>query len=146
MSAIQAFEQTMYPPLVQRLIDELGYPVLGREDLAGFVSDDQVGVLFFTEDARKYPETNDVAVVLPELVKHYQGRLKPAIILREDEKVLQKLYDFYQWPNLVFIRGQHYLGSIGKIRDWHVYLERIDALLEAEPTRPPGGDIPLLTA
>lgn len=133
-------------PLIQRLIDDYGYPVLGADNLDALPADNRVNVLFFTEDPKKYPETLDVAVILPELVAHYGDRLHPAIVARADEKTLQEQYGFSQWPTLVFLRGRDYLGAISRIQDWHVYLERIDELLAAEPTRPPGVGIPVVSA
>ncbi len=127
------------PPSVRRLIDELGYPLLGASELPAFLRAEPavVTVLFFTEDPQRYPESDDVAVVLPELVRHFAGRLRPAVVARQDERALQALYGFQKWPALVFLRGEDYLGAITGIQDWHVYLERIEALLRADPKRPP---------
>jgi hydrogenase-1 operon protein HyaE len=94
-------------------------------------------VLFFTEEPSRFPESNDVAVVLPELVKAFQGQFTPAIVARSDEKKLQSLYGFQSWPALVFLRGQSYLGAITGIQDWMVYLTDINRILASEPSRPP---------
>ncbi len=135
-------------PLIRRLIEECGFPLLGAAELDAFLRQEPetVTVLFFPEDARKYPESNDVAVVLPELVKHFGGRLRAAVISRQDEKALQQLYGFQQWPALVFVRGQTYLGSICKIQDWEVYLERIEKILQNKSGQSRGIGIPVVTA
>lgn len=146
MNPATAHAESATPPLIQRLIDDYGYPVLGAADIDALPADDRVNVLFFTEDPKKYPETLDVAVVLPELVAHYGERLHPVIVARADERALQERYGFAQWPTLVFLHGRNYLGAISRIQDWHVYLERIDELLTAEPTRPPGVGVPVVGA
>ncbi len=135
-----------WPPLVRRLIEELGYPVVDEHGLAGFLDAHPVSVLFFSEDEKKYPETSDVAVVLPELVKHFDGRIAPAIVDPRAAPALQELYGFRQWPALVFLRGDAYLGAICRIQDWQDYLERIEELLQARPSRPPGIGIPVVGA
>ncbi len=143
MNPATAPEPSGTPPLIQRLIDDHGYPVLDATAIDALPAE-TVHVLFFTEDPKKYPETLDVAIVLPELVARYDGRLNPVIVARADEKTLQERFGFSQWPTLVFLRGHDYLGAISRIQDWHVYLERIDELLTAEPVRPPGVGVPVV--
>jgi len=134
----------MSSPLLDRLTQELGYPLLDIDGLDAFLGNNEYSVLFFTEDPKRYPETNDVAVVLPELVKAFDGRFTPAVIERGAEKTLQTRYGFKVWPALVFLRGNAYLGTITKIQDWSVYLERVGTLLNSEPSRPPGVGIPVV--
>ena len=131
--------------LIERLVQELNYPIVDASTLNKFLQQNTCSVLFFTEDPSRFPETNDVAVVLPELVKAFQGQITPALIARSDEKKLQSLYGFQSWPALVFLRGQSYLGAITGIQDWIVYLEEIKALLAAEPSRPPAIGIPVVS-
>ncbi len=138
-------ESGTLPPLVQRLIDAHGCPIVDTETLDNFLADAScINVLFFCEDPKKYPETNDVAVVLPELLRHFKGRLRAAVVARKDERRLQEFYGFQQWPTLVFLRGHGYLGTISRIQDWHEYLERIESFLRAEPTRPPSIGVPVV--
>ena len=82
----------MKHPLIQRLQDEFGYPELTMANHDEFVAPDEVGVLFFAGDPKRYKETTDVAVVLPELVKAFGGRLRAAVVAKEDEIELQKKY------------------------------------------------------
>ena len=135
------------PPLVQRFVDEHDCPIVDTNTLDTFLADAScVSVLFFCEDPKKYPETNDVAVVLPELLRHFKGHLRAAVVARKDERRLQELYGFQQWPTLVFLRGHGYLGAISRIQDWHEYLERIESFLRGEPTRPPSIGVPVVGA
>lgn len=138
--------ETLNHPLIQRLIDEYAYPVIGLEEHDEFVADPAVNVLFFAGEPKKFGETVDVAVVLPEIVSAFNGQLRPAVVTREAEKELQKKYGFREWPSLVFVRGGGYLGVISRIRNWQEYLEEINEILRSEPRRPPGFKIPVVTA
>ncbi len=131
-------------PLIERLTDELGYPLVDLDNIDEFFSSAELSVLFFTEDVKRFPESNDVAVVLPELLKAFPT-LAAAVVSHRDERKLQKQYGFTSWPALVFFRDGQYLGALTGIQDWNVYLEEINRLLAAEPTRPPTLGIPVVT-
>lgn len=128
----------MSHPLIRRLHDEFGYPELTLDSHDEFVAPDRVGVLFFAGDPKRYKETTDVAVVLPELVAAFGDRLRPAVVARTDEIALQKHYGFRAWPSLVFVRSGGYLGTVSRMKNWSEYLEEISELLTAEPREAPG--------
>lgn len=127
----------MSSPLIERLQHEFHYPLVDASNLTAFLKGNACTALFFTEDPKRFHESNDVAVVLPELVKAFPNQFTPAIVARSDEKKLQSLYGFQAWPALVFLRGQNYLGAITGIQDWAVYLTDIKTILASEPSRPP---------
>ena len=128
----------MFSPLVQTMIEQYDYPVLTAAELGGFLESGEDVVLFFTENASKFPETNDVAMILPELVKAFGGRFAAAVIAPGDQRRLQMRYGFREWPSLVFLRNGEYLGAISRVQDWNVYLAEIDRILASAPSRPPG--------
>ncbi len=131
-------------PLIDRLTEELNYPMLDLSNIDTFLADNDFSVLFFTEDIKRFPETNDVAVVLPELLTVFPD-LKPAVISRNDEKKLQSLYGFRAWPALVFMRGEQYLDVITGIQDWSDYLSQIKTILTSEPSRPLSIGVPVVS-
>ena len=131
-------------PLIDRLTDELNYPKLDLSNIDAFLADNDFSVLFFTEDVKRFPETNDVAVVLPELLAVFPD-LKAAVISRDDEKKLQSLYGFRAWPALVFMRGEQYLDAITGIQDWSDYLSQIKTILNSEPKRPLSVGVPVVS-
>ncbi|HPY41960.1 MAG: hydrogenase-1 expression HyaE [Thiolinea sp.] len=135
----------MSSPLIERLQREFSYPTVDASSLNDFLKQNACTVLFFTEEPSRFPESNDVAVVLPELVKAFQGKFTPAIVARSDEKKLQSLYGFQSWPALVFLRGQNYLGAITGIQDWGVYLDEINTILASTGSRPPAIGIPVVS-
>ena len=67
----------MMHPLIQRLYDDFGYPEVTLETHQDFVSQPGITVLFFAGDPNRFRDTTDVAVVLPELVKAFEGTLRP---------------------------------------------------------------------
>ena len=68
----------MNSPLINRLIDELGYPLLDDDNFEGFIEQTPISVLFLTEDPKRFPESLDVAVILPELLCARMSR-QPAV-------------------------------------------------------------------
>jgi len=133
----------MASPLIDRLVDELGYPRLGSEGFDEFVKQQPFSVLFFTENPVRFPESNDVAVILPELLKQFP-QLTPVVIDPSAEKRLQGRYNFTVWPTLVFLKEGRFLGQISKVQDWDQYLREIDTILALEPRRDPGIGIPVV--
>lgn len=132
--------------MIERLIEERGYPRLDADNIDDFIEDTPECVLFLTENPRHYPESNDVAIILPELLKVFGRRLKPAIVAREQEKEIAQRYGVRQWPTLVFLRDGEYLGALPRVRNWDEYLTQIRDLLDGETRRPPTVGIPVVTA
>ncbi|MGB1028106.1 MAG: hypothetical protein ACPGYL_16240, partial [Rhodospirillaceae bacterium] len=68
-------------PLIERLITELGWPLLNDQDaLTRYTAGLGDHCLFIPGDPAKNLETNDAAVVLPELVQAWQGRFDCAVV------------------------------------------------------------------
>lgn len=120
----------MTRPLIDRLTTEFGYPVLCNEhDMAEFLSRDGHHCLFITGDPVRNLETNDVAVILPELKMTFQGAFDCAVIAPEFEDKAKEMTEVYKTPALVFTRKGQVLGAIPKVRDWDEYMGRIPQLL-----------------
>ncbi|PHS70717.1 MAG: hydrogenase-1 expression HyaE [Methylophaga sp.] len=130
--------------LIDRLSSELNYPLIDLTNLDDFLSANKHSVLFFTEDANRFAESNDVAIVLPELVKLFPD-LTPAVIARDDEKKLQSIYGFRSWPALVFMRGDKYLDAITGIQDWSEYIDQIKQILASKTSKPKSIGIPVVS-
>jgi hydrogenase-1 operon protein HyaE len=137
----------MYHPLVQRLLDELGYPEITLENHDRFVAAPGVNLLCFVGDPATNRESTDVAVVLPELVAAFAGRLRSGVVASYEcgGAELQRHYGFAEWPALVLVRGGGYLGAITRIRNWDDYLRSVAELLAASPRRAPGFEIPVVS-
>ena len=127
----------MASPLIDRLRSEFGYPRIDLSNNDAFVNQETACILFFAGDPKQFKDTNDVAVVLPELIKEFDGRLRAGVIAEDAEKPLQPRYGFRKWPALVLVRNGGYLGAIPGIRTWDVYRQKIETLLNADPKPPP---------
>jgi len=135
----------MPSPLIRSMVEQYAYPVLDEDSAEAFLADNHEVVLFFAENPTQYPESNDVAMILPELVKAFSGRLQAALIAKSAERALQARYGFGTWPALVFLRDGEYLGVITQVQNWDDYLREIQRLLDSEPVRPPGFKIPVVS-
>lgn len=119
----------MNADVIDRLTLEAGWPVLDADNFAPFVGAGGFSVVLCTEDPGRYPESIDVAVVLPELVAAAPLRLRPAICARGFERELQSRYDFHAWPALLFFQGDKHLGTIVRMHDWSEFLVRMGRIL-----------------
>lgn len=136
----------MTSPLIDLLIEEHGYPLVTTDNLDETLRRETTLALFLSEDPKRYPESNDVAVILPQLAAAFPGRFEPAVVERALEPALKQRYDIAVWPCLVFLRNGRYLGKISKVRDWADYMERIPTILDSAPKHNPGVGIPVIDA
>jgi hydrogenase-1 operon protein HyaE len=138
----------MSHPLIEQLLSQHGYAEVSLASHDNFVAQPGMNVLFFPGDASTVKDATDVAVVLPELVKAFDGQLRPGVVtdVFGDGKTLKRQYGFSEYPSLVFVRSGDYVGTITRIQDWGEYLDKISELFMAAPKRPPGFSIPVVTA
>lgn len=126
----------MPSPLVESMLERTGLPRITAETYNAFLADNEQVVLFFCENPERYPESNDVAMVLPEILKGHPD-LKGAIIDRSFERELQKQFDFTRWPALAFFVNGDYRGNMTGIQNWDDYTTQIPDLLSDSPTSIP---------
>jgi hydrogenase-1 operon protein HyaE len=122
-------------PLIERLCREFGLPEIDAAGVDAFLAAGGDTVLFFTEDPLKYPESSDVAVILPELIRAFPGRFRAAVVARADERALQQRFGFARWPALVFLRDGDAVGTITGIHDWNEFVARVRGLLGSSTRR-----------
>jgi hydrogenase-1 operon protein HyaE len=90
---------------------------------------DRVVVLFFRGDEARWPESADLAVVLPQLINAFPGRLTAAVVAADAERDLMRRFGVTVCPSLALARPGRTLGVIPKIQDWASYIARIGAML-----------------
>lgn len=117
----------MSKPL-QKLLARADVPMLTAATLPGFIAQGCVA-LFFTGNAARYPEIDDLAVVLPELQREFRGQFRIGVIDPDIERDAARLYRVSIRPTLVFLRDGAELGALPRLRDWAVYLQEIPRLL-----------------
>lgn len=117
-------------PLITRLTEEFGYPVLhSMADVAAFTEAPGHHVIFVAGDVRRNLETPDVAVILPELRQAFQGRFDCAVAAEEVQSELRATTEVHKTPSLIFFHQGTCTGGIPKVRDWTDYVERVTHLL-----------------
>lgn len=131
-----------YSPLLQGVIETQGYAIVTEAELDGIAAEEPLVMIFLAGDYWRLAESNDVAVVLPELERALAGHARILVAARADERALQRRFRFSGFPALIFLRSGEYLGAIEGIRDWADYLVEIPAILEREPVAPPPFQMP----
>ena len=121
------------PSSLIRALVEGGVPRVDEANLESLAKAHHHLLLFFTEDPTQFSESDDVAVVLPQLLKAFAGRLQAAVVARACEHRLHNRFPFDGWPALVLLRDGEYVGSIARMREWVVYRSEIERLLSSDP-------------
>jgi hydrogenase-1 operon protein HyaE len=120
--------------LIAALTDTYGYPVIDTDTVDAFlapaVGEPPHALLFFTGDPAQRNDTNDVAVVLPELIRTFAGRYRAAVVSRAAEAELKGRFKVQVFPSLVATRGLDPVGVMPRIRDWSDYLGQLEAYLD----------------
>jgi hydrogenase-1 operon protein HyaE len=133
----------MRSPLIQNLIDEHNCELITEDNVDDFLQQHEHVVLFFTENPKHFPESNDVAVILPELIKAFDGVVVAAVVDESAERALHKRYAFSKWPVLVFLRRSEYLGVITGMQNWSEFKAEFERLLAGPVRQPPSFSIPV---
>ena len=124
-------------PLVMRLARDFGAAWVDEKSVADWAAG--------AGDAVRFPEGQDVAAVLPELMKSFPGRFSVAVVPRDSEDAVARRYGSQRWPTLLFFRDGQYVTAIAGMQDWDVYVKAMDAALRMPPSRPPTIGIPVVS-
>lgn len=120
--------------LIEALAGRHGLPTVDETTVEAFLApaagEPPHALLFFTGDPASRTDSDDVAVVLPELLAAYRGRLRAAVVARAAEAALKPRFRVEVLPSLVLTRGADPLGVMPRIRDWSDYRATIDRLLD----------------
>jgi len=132
----------MFSPLLESIIEREKIVVVNESTVDEFALQNGDVVLFFSGDHKRLVEVNDVAVILPELIKASDNTLVAAVVDRDSERPLQRRYRFNSFPTLVFLRKGQYLGAISRVLDWADYIAEINEILSSQPSQPPAFKLP----
>jgi hydrogenase-1 operon protein HyaE len=94
-------------------------------------------LLFFIGDRG---EGLDVAVVVRELATSYAGRLRVGVVDQRDEAALMTRFGVVVMPAVVYMRDGHPAELVARMRDWPVFAQAADRLLEAGAVPLTGGN------
>lgn len=112
-------------PLILRLSAECGLPLIDDLSTLG----PGLSVVFFAGNPDQHRESPDVAVVLPELLRAFGGRLSGAVAAPAAEAALAPTCGVFVFPTLAFVRDGAVIHTIPKVRDWAEYVREITGLL-----------------
>lgn len=132
----------MFSPLMKQIFEREELPVLSAGTLDAFAREAGDMVLMVGGDWHRHVEVNDLAVILPEILKTADGRLAGAVLDRASEREVQTRFRFNRYPVLIFLRNGAYLGRIQQVLDWADYVTEINAILAGEPHDPPPFEFP----
>lgn len=133
------------PPLVMRLARDFGADWVDETSVTEWTARPGNRVVLLAGDAVRFPEGQDVAAVLPELMKVFTGRFDVAVVPRDSEDAVARRYGSQRWPSLLFFRSGQYVTTIAGMQDWDVYLQGVHAALRMPPSRPPTIGIPVVS-
>ncbi len=127
--------------LLARLAAEQGIPTVAAADLDAIAAAGTLAVLY---TAAKSPETWDVGIVLPELLRACPGVRAVALDPAESARAAAR-FGVDKYPSLVVLRDGRYTGVIEGMQDWEPFCTELARLASAEPRRPPSLRIPIVT-
>lgn len=133
-------------PLLDRLVRDFGATWVTPESHDAFVQGPGDRVLFFSGDPVRFPEGQDVAVVLPELQRAYPGRFVVGVVPVSCEDQIARRYGSQRWPSLVFLRDGQYVDVLAGMHDWTDYVALVGESLAKAPSRAPTVGIPVVSA
>lgn len=125
--------------------DQAGFTLLGTDSFEAFCAEPGEALILFTDDPLKVPETWDMTIILPEVVKTLPTAVRVGLLPPAAARALASRYGIRFWPALLALRHGDYLGAIEGLKDWSVYKSQVPTLLAAPPTRPPSIGIPVQT-
>lgn len=132
--------------LVTRLADTQGACWVDESSIDAWAAQGGDRVVLFAGDAVRFPEGQDVAVVLPELRRCASRRFEIAVVPRDREEALAKRYGSNRWPTLLFLRDGQYVTTVSGMHDWDDYLKAVETALAMPVGRAPTIGIPVVLA
>jgi hydrogenase-1 operon protein HyaE len=106
--------------------------LLARPDVVGLVPGDVdafiaegICVLFFTGDPSRHREIDDVAAILPELIRASGHLMKIGVIDPDRDRASAVRFAVTIRPTLVFLHNGRVLGAVARMRDWAFYQAEI---------------------
>ena len=119
--------------LVRALATRHGLPTVDASSIEAFLApahgEPEHAILFFTGEPRLRAEADDVAVVLPQIMRAFDGKLRAAVVSRAAEDELKARFHVFVMPSLAITRGATPLAVIPKIKDWNDYVRIVLAAL-----------------
>lgn len=130
--------------LLNRLASEAGIPTLRAADVPVHAAAEPLLALLFTGDPTRTPESWDVCVVLPDVVRTVPA-MRAATLAPDASRELAPAFGVDKLPSVVVLKHGEYAGVIEGMRDWLPFCAELAQLAVAPVRRPPGTGIPVVT-
>jgi len=134
------------PALVQRLVSDCGATWVDEKSVGDWAALGGDRVVLLAGDAVRFPEGQDVAVVLPELRRSASRPFEIAVVPRHKEELLARRYGSKRWPTLLFLRDGQYVTTLPGMHDWDDYVNEVERALAMPVSRAPTIGIPVVSA
>lgn len=135
-------DRTAHSPLLSIIMARHGYAQVDEHTLDSVAQGHPLAMLLIAGDWWRLAESDDLAVIVPELDKALGGHVAVLMAKREAERALQRRFHFGSFPALVFLREGAYIGVLEGILDWSDYLAQLPEILAREPQSPPPFRLP----
>lgn len=122
--------------LIETLASHPASEVVRRSTLGDFLARNPRALLFFTGDVTQVPEGLDVAIVVRELLRQYDGRLALGLVDRRDETAVMARTGVVVLPALAFVADGATVDVVARMRDWGAYAQAAERLF-AKDSSPP---------
>lgn len=120
----------MSTPMLKALTERHGLPLVDEANVEQVLGQDQSPVLMlFAGDPVQNPEGSDVAVILPQLLAAFAGRVRGAVVAAAAEAALKPRFQVLALPSLVLAVDGPPLDVFPKVLDWSDYIARIQRAL-----------------
>ena len=133
-------------PLVARLVTQYGASWVDESSIDAWARLGGNRVVLFAGDAVRFPEGQDVAVVLPELRHAVKQAFEIAVVPRLKEEALARRYGANRWPTLLFLRDGQYVTTLAGMHDWDIFVAEVVRCLAMPLSRAPTIGIPVVSA
>jgi hydrogenase-1 operon protein HyaE len=107
--------------------------VLRKTGIDDFLARNPRALLFFIGDRG---EGLDVAVVVRELASTYAGRFRVGVVDQRDEAALMTRFGVVVMPAVVYLRDGQPTELVARMRDWPVFAQAADRLLDEAAAAP----------
>lgn len=134
-------------PLVARLVRDFAAVRVDPAAPDAWCADAPHAVMLLAGDAVRFPEGQDVAVVLPELLKACEGvvggSVRIGVVERESEDAVARRFASRRWPSLIFFRNGQYCTALAGMHDWDEFVAYFRESLVVGPSPLPTAPVPL---
>lgn len=135
-----------FAPLFARLVAREGIVLIGDDDALTTFAAHGDSVTLLTDAPLRCPEAWDLAVVFPELLRCFPGRLRAAVADPAVSAGIVARFAITRLPALLFQRDGGYVGVLEGMRDWQGFAAAFGRMLEQPVSRAPGVGIPVRSA